>query len=86
MSNYAKVRVSIEFLTEILRGEFGTGYKIETDSPKDLEVIGLSHIDLNFPPHTLYIICASSTFPENIEGADIPEIPPFTYTIKKGKL
>lgn len=76
----AKVRISIEILSMMLRAEFNNLDHIRTDAPKDLEVVGFAAVP-DYPYYVGWVYCTSETFDEIMEGADAPEIPAFTYTL-----
>jgi hypothetical protein len=80
----ARVRVSAELLQRLLKGEW-SGLCEKTTAPDDLAVLGVDQ-----PPHAVgqwfYVVVESKTFRPIPEGADIPEVGPFTYTSKGGPL
>jgi hypothetical protein len=74
----ARVRMSAEILQRILRGDWSNVCHWTT-APDDLEVLGVEQ-----PSHAVgqwfYAIVQSKTFAAIPEGAEIPEIEPFTYS------
>lgn len=81
MRRIGKVQVSLEFLSEVLRGGVTVrpGWRIETTAPDDLQVVAIC--PGNMPPRTVWVYCESITFApvESIE--DAPELEPFEYTV-----
>ena len=80
----AKMRVSKEYLEMVLRADVFTQPNtiVKSNAPKDLEVLGLDQSRLElFGSATFWVYVTSDTFKEIPEGADIPEIPPFTYEV-----
>jgi hypothetical protein len=84
MAKIARVQISKEYFELILRGEFRLrpNATIETDAPKDLEVIGLS-IPQRFIGflHTLEVYVKSESFADVPEGSEPPVISPFVYKV-----
>lgn len=74
----ARVRLSMHILQDILSGQF-VQWVGRSSAPDDMEVLGVEQ-----PPHALgqwfYVFLRSATFKSIPEGAEIPEIPPFTFT------
>lgn len=73
----ARLRLSAELLQSILRGDWSRACR-KTTAPEDLAVLGVEQ-----PPHAVgqwfYVIVKSKTFAAIPEGAEPPEVKPFTY-------
>jgi hypothetical protein len=82
MAKIARTLVSKEYLEMVLRGDVFArpNTTIETDAPKDLEVLGLA-----YRPHSigLEIWVKSETFEDVLEGGEPPVVGPFVYTVKE---
>ena len=87
MTKIARTLISKEYLEMILRADFFARPNtiIETDAPKDMEVLGLAYYPHGSfgSTHTLEIWVKSETFEEIAEGADPPVVGPFIYTVKE---
>ena len=85
MAKIARTQISKEYFELILRGEFGLrpNATIETNAPKDLELISLhnSNYFTGFL-HTLEIYVKSESFADVPEGSEPPVISPFIYKVK----
>ena len=73
--------VLCSLLSIIFNGESGakSGYRIKTNAPSDLRVVGIAPGD-SFMSARLY--CESATFDLVAEGETIPEIAPFVYDVE----
>jgi hypothetical protein len=88
MAKIARVYITKEFLEMLLRAEinFMSGYQVETDAPKDLQLLGLAYRPHSYGlPYTLEIWVTSETFKEVPEGAEPPVIESFRYSLKNHK-
>lgn len=77
-----KVRLSVHVLQDILSGKWEQ-WAGRSSAPDDLEVLGVEQ-----PPYAIgqwfYVICRSNSFRPIVEGADLPEIPPFEFSRLEG--
>lgn len=77
-SRLAKIRMSYCMLECFLKAQVNHG-PVETDAPKDLEVVGVYvEPDLFYTGNFFWVVCRSSVFDPVPEGSRIPE-KDFTY-------
>jgi hypothetical protein len=78
----ARVRLSVHIIQDILSGKWEQ-WAGRSSAPDDLEVLGVEQ-----PPFAVgqwfYVICRSDSFRPVLEGAELPEIPPFEFTRIEG--
>ena len=81
MAKIARVEISKEYLEMVLRADFWTkpNQTITTDAPKDLKIAGLYKSE--YYPNCFEIYVKSDSFNDVPEGAEIPKIRPFIYTV-----
>jgi hypothetical protein len=77
--------ISVELFEMILRAEVGgrEGYRVETNAPKDLKVLGFAPVDGEPILRTVFAFVESESFAEVAEGSQPPLIEPFQYTMTK---
>jgi len=92
MARVARLQISKEFFEIFLRAEYGTSpnMTIETNAPKDLEVLGLAYpLEARYGfvgyPHTLEVVVKSESFEDIPECCEPPLIDKFIYTVKHGE-
>jgi len=84
MRRIAKVRVTFDVITEVLKGNFMNGNKKlkSTTCPDDLRIVSLSMDNDRLEPNWCWMIVESKSFKEIVEGEAIPDIRPFDYVVE----